>query len=170
MVFYDRNVVAPSNVPANADPAMTFFHPELFTQGPLNQARPPATLTFDVQHADGTTTPLHLLSWHNEAGTLARQHVAQLEQAIHTHLVTQQGSWVVVGDFNVADSTQEMEDLDRDFEQLTHDETGIDHILSNATITNVINDDPTTAIDPQFRSDGRHLALFGELNIKGASR
>ncbi|MCY1023212.1 endonuclease/exonuclease/phosphatase family protein [Pyxidicoccus sp. MSG2] len=170
MVLYNPNVVTPANVAPGTDPAMTFFRPELFTQGPLNQARPPATLTFDVRHADGGTSPLHLLTWHNEAGSLAAGHVRQLEGAIQNHLATQQGNWVVVGDFNVADSTAEMQDLDADYHLLTHDENGIDHILSNATITNVVNDDAAHPIDPRFRSDGRHLALFGELNIPRGSQ
>jgi hypothetical protein len=60
--------------------------------------------------------------------------------------------------------------LDENFNLLTHDENGIDHILSNATLTNVVNDDTANSTDPQFRSDGLHLALFGELSIAGPSR
>lgn len=168
VVIYNPAVVEPQQPPFDpTDGGLAFHHPEAFEEGALLQARPPVGTVFNVHHPNNQgDSVLRLLSWHNEAGTHARGHVEQLQQEIQNELepprIGRHEDWVVVGDFNVQDVTEEMQELDRDYQVLTHDD-GIDHIITNAPLNNVINDDPALNIDQQFRSTGRHLALFGEL-------
>lgn len=155
-----RLTLAPVN--PNASP---FYQENHFIQGAA-QARPPVLVRFNVHHNNRPDTPLNLLSWHNEAGTMARTHMNAIEQLVNQDLEPRRTrnlnreDWVLVGDFNVQDTTQEMVDLDQRYNVLSHEE-GIDHIVTGAPLDNVVNDDPAANIDPLFRSTHRHLALFG---------